>query len=76
MDDDPFLPDLLGSLEHPPPWVKAEILVLRIQDWPRWAHVAWVAGILRARGESGLASLYSAAARHALSHAQRTIGQA
>ena len=76
MDRDPFLSDLMGSLEEPPAWIKTEILSQRMRDWPRWAHVAWAAGILRARGEVGLATLYRAAARQAWAHNRRTVAQA
>ena len=76
MDRDPFLPDLMGSLEEPPAWIKTEILFQRMKDWPRWAHVAWAAGILRARGEVGLANLYRATARQAWAHDRRTVARA
>lgn len=68
--------DRMGSLEEPPAWIQTAILLDRMRGWPRWAHIAWAAGILRARGEIGLANLYRAAAREAWAHHARVRGDA
>jgi hypothetical protein len=62
-DTDLDLDALSGSLVNPPAWVDTRILLQRMDTWPRWAHLAWFGGILRARGEVRLASYYRAASR-------------
>jgi predicted nicotinamide N-methyase len=62
-DTDLDVDALTGSLSSPPAWVNTTILLQRMDTWPRWAHLAWFSGILRARGEKRLASYYRAASR-------------
>jgi hypothetical protein len=48
-----------------PAWIDGAILAKRMEQWPRCAGVAWLAGILRARGETQLAEIYARGARMA-----------
>jgi len=55
--------DLIGSLANMPTWIDPAILERRMTEWPVWRHVAWMAGILRSRGEIPLAEAYAQGAR-------------
>lgn len=60
-DDD----EQMGSLADVPTWINAALLKRRMETWPLWCHTAWMAGILRARGEDDLAQSFTQSARSA-----------
>lgn len=60
-DDD----EQMGSLADVPTSINAAILKKRMDAWPAWCHTAWMAGILRARGETDLAQALTQSARSA-----------
>jgi hypothetical protein len=55
----------MGSLVDLPKWINAALLKKRMETWPVWCHTAWMAGILRARGEHDLAQIFTQNARNA-----------
>ena len=55
--------ELIGSLANMPAWIDPATLEKRMEEWPLGLRVAWLAGILRARGETQLAEMYAYGAR-------------